>query len=258
MPPQNRKTDAAKVQKPPKVQTWAEKIRFSHEPKCFRRPREKNLSHPLQQVRVIVKLSQEDFAASLAIKLDTYKHIIEERQTIPDEIKAKVFDRYGAIVIDHKIPAAAFGPRGVEPYSENAFKDHRDMFKPVWEPFRIQEATRAFSFLADAVREKAKERNDVGVVRLLRMEYILTLERLIEQFGVFEEIRNQILTLRSSRDPSDIRLCYLLCKVTDSGFFLGTLHRNPEHDRLERTGMLAAAKKGKIGEWFKAYAYPAE
>jgi hypothetical protein len=256
VPPRNRKTEGSKVQKPPKVHTWVQPIKFAHKPKPYRQPRDP--SHPLQQVRQIVKMSQEDFAASLGLRLDHYKHIIDGRQKIPDELKAKVFDRYGAIVTEHTVPAQAFGPRGFEPFTKKAFQDHRDMFKPLWEPFRIEEAIRAFRVLADAVRERAKDQNDSGLLRLLRMEYVLALERLTDQFGVYEEVRNQIMTLRHSRDAGDIRLCYLLCKITHSDFLLGTLHRNPEHNRLERAGLLAASQEGKIGTWFKDYAYPAE
>ncbi len=256
MPSRNRENKSTQVQKPPKVHAWVQPVKSNRKPKPYRQP--KDLSHPLQQVRQIVKMSQQDFAECLGLRVDHYKHIIDERQKVPEELKAKVFDRYGAIVTDHAIPAQAFGPRGIEPYTKKAFQDHRDMFKPLWEPFRIDEAVRGFRVLADAVRERAKEQNDFGLVRLLRMEYVLALERWIDQFGVCEEVRNQILTLRRSRDAGDIRLCYLLCKITESNFLLGTLHRNPEHNRLDRAGMLAAAQEGKIGAWFKDYVYPAE
>lgn len=217
----------------------------------------KHFKSPVQQVRLISGKTQADFAASIGVTEEHLKHV-EGGRPISDDLKAKIYDGYGAVVFEYGVPALAFGSAGMEPYTEASYLEHKQCFKPVWEPFRLDEVLEAFKRIARAVRSKAHKADDNGLVRLLRLELTEVARRTIEQFGVRDEIMEQVRVLRRSRDLHDVKVCYLICKITDAQALMRTLHQLPEIERLNRAGLFEAAKKGKIGEWFKDYIYPQE
>lgn len=220
----------------------------------------KNSDHPVQQVRLACKMSQANFGAELGYSESTINGVECREMHVSQEMRSRVYQRFGALIISECRPAMAFAPdeESLELYTEASFERHKRSYKSGWEAFLFEDLFEVLKLMPKAALLKSQKTDDPGLVRAVRLHLQAQTQETIRKFQLREQFRVKIEELKNSPIRKHIKLCHLLCEMTDSRDYAAQLRSLPEFEELRANGITVGGKPATIGEWFESHGFPAE
>jgi len=219
----------------------------------------KNSDHPVQQVRLACDMSQLTFASQIGYS-ESYLSAVEsrEKEKSSKEMRARIYQRFGALILSDHEPARAFSSKGdgLELYTSASFEEHKRSYKPGWQAFLSEDVVEVYNSLLEAALLKGREMSYDPLLLTVQLHLQAEARSTVKKFGLREQLRKKIRELRDSPIEKNIRLCYLLCELTDSRDYEATLRPLPEIERLWTKGITVGGKPATIGEWFESHGYP--